>query len=111
MKRIFIATLIAANLAAATLMATAGFAQEAIPADHNPAMPAVVTSGTESPEMPAAGRNSFTQKQAAARLNKQGYSKIANFKKDSDGIWRGTAMMNGTRYKVSVDYQGNITAE
>jgi hypothetical protein len=80
-------------------------------ADHNPNMPAVVTDDTNAQIAPAAGRNSFTQKQATVRLQDQGYSRVSTLKADADGIWRGTAMKNGVKHNVAVDYQGNVRAQ
>lgn len=103
---------IAALLGATPLLASGAFADNMKPkADHNPNMPAVVTDETELQVSPAAGSNSFTQKQATTALQEQGYTKIAGLKADKDGIWRGTATKNGTKQNVAVDYQGNVRAQ
>lgn len=104
MKRILIATVITTS----ALAATAGFAQTA---DHDPAMPAVATSSSVNPDAPAAGKNSFTEKQVVERLHQKGFKKVAGLKLDTDGVWRGTASMKGVKQNVTLDYQGNITAE
>jgi putative membrane protein len=35
----------------------------------------------------------------------------ATMTKDDKGIWRGTAMKDGTSVKVAVDYKGNVVAQ
>ena len=105
-KRLWLATLPAASLLAA------GAALAAPPAaDHNPDMPAVVTDKTPTPTVPAAGHNSFTEKQANMRLQAKGYTQISPLIADKNGVWHGTAMMNGVKKRVAVDYQGNVIAE
>ncbi len=60
---------------------------------------------------PVAGRNSFTQSQAARRIAAAGYTKVAGLKKDGHGIWRGQAQKDGNPVSVSLDYQGNVTGQ
>jgi len=55
------------------------------------------------------GANSFTESQARGRLEKNGYSQVTGLTKDKDGIWRGSAMKNGSSVQVTVDYKGNIS--
>lgn len=90
--------------------ASAGFA-ESKAVDHEPAMPAVATSSSVTPAVPAAGSNSFTEEQVKERLAKKGYSKVSGLKNDENGVWRGTATKKGVKHSVAVDYQGNVTAE
>jgi putative membrane protein len=33
---------------------------------------------------------------------------VAGLRKDANGVWRGTAMKDGSSKPVSVDYQGNV---
>jgi protein CpxP len=56
------------------------------------------------------GANSFTESQARSRLEKNGYSQVSELKKDHDGIWRGSAMKDGSSVQVSVDYKGEVAA-
>jgi hypothetical protein len=56
------------------------------------------------------GANSFTEAQARSRLQHHGYAQVSALTKDQDGIWRGSAMRNGTPVHVSVDYKGNISS-
>lgn len=108
MKRLMTGTV----LGAATLMASAGFADNMKPkADHSPNMPAVVTDETAVQLEPAAGSNSFTMTQATTKLQEQGFTKISGLKADKDGIWRGSATKNGVKQNVAVDYQGNVRAQ
>ena len=68
---------------------------------------AVVTTGANA-DTPAHGRNSFTMKQARKRIAGKGYSQVMSLKKDSDGVWRGTAMKDGQSVQVWLDYKGNV---
>jgi hypothetical protein len=72
--------------------------------------PAVASSTTQSPAAPIAGANSFTEGQAKSRIEAAGYTNVSGLTKDKDGIWRGNASKGGTMMTVSIDYQGNITA-
>jgi hypothetical protein len=72
--------------------------------------PAIATSTTQSPAAPIAGANSFTEGQAKSRIEAAGYTDVSGLVKDKDGIWRGKASKAGATMTVSLDYQGNITA-
>ena len=74
-------------------------------------MPAVATPSSTNPTAPVAGHNSFTQKQAKARIAKAGYTSIGTLTKDENGIWRTKAKKAGVSHNVTLDYQGNITNE
>ncbi len=74
---------------------------------HNP----VVKDGTaHHVAAPAKGHSSFTEDQAKGRLTKAGYTGITGLKGTENGAWRGTAMKNGKKVTVTLDYKGNITA-
>jgi hypothetical protein len=97
-----------------SLMAFASIAQAQASMDASatsPQMPAVATPSSTNPTAPVAGHNSFTQKQAKARIAKAGYTSIGKLTKGDDGIWRTTAKKGGISHHVSLDYQGNITNE
>jgi hypothetical protein len=40
---------------------------------------------------------------------KAGYSGVSKLAKDGAGVWRGSAMKNGAKVNVGLDYKGNIT--
>jgi putative membrane protein len=91
----------------AMLLATGAVAQTATHAgSHNPA---VKNSAAARVAAPAAGANSFSQDQARGRLAKAGYSAVSTLTKDSNGVWRGTAMRAGKKVNVGLDYKGNVT--
>lgn len=95
--------------AALALAATAAHAQK--PANPDANTPAVTTPSTpKNPNAPVEGANSFTEGQARARIEKEGYSKVGGLKMDAKGVWRGTATKGGKQVRVSVDFQGNVTA-
>jgi protein CpxP len=56
------------------------------------------------------GANSFTENQARIRLENHGYRQVSALSKDRDGIWRGSAVRNGTQVHVAVDYRGRISS-
>ncbi len=60
---------------------------------------------------PAPGRNSFTQRQAASRIRRAGYTDVSGLKKDGQGVWRGTAKKSGSQVGVSLDYKGNVVGQ
>ena len=60
---------------------------------------------------PVAGANSFTEGQAKSRIEGAGFAQVTGLKKDNQGIWRGSAMQNGKRVNVSVDFRGNVVTQ
>ena len=100
MKKHAIATVVACTLA------TGAFAQ-ADTISHNP----IVKSPTAHTTAAAAkGRNSFTETQAQGRIAKAGYSDVSKLMKNENGVWQGTAMRDGAKVNVGLDYKGNVTA-
>ena len=96
-------------------LATAAYAQT--PSSKNEStMPAAPDTTLTAPQTttpttaPEAGANSFTEGQARARLDRDGYASITGLAKDKDGVWRGKAMHGGNPVDVGVDYKGNIVA-
>lgn len=87
------------------LTASVAYAQTAQPGPNNPA---VSTPGVNNANRPVEGANSFTESQAKARLEAQGYSNITDLKKDDQGVWRAKASKGGSTSNVSLDFQGNI---
>ena len=96
-------------LAAALLLAaTTTYAQKLANPDAN--TPAVTTPSTpKNPNAPVEGANSFTEGQARARIEKEGYTNVGGLKKDDKGVWRGSATKGSSKVNVSVDFQGNVT--
>jgi hypothetical protein len=86
----------------------AALAQQPPVNPNAPMNPAVTTPSTPSATMPAPGANSFTEAQAKARLEAQGFTAVTGLAKDKDGIWRGMATKAGRSASVAVDYQGNV---
>ena len=68
---------------------------------------AVVTTGANA-DQPAQGANSFSKGQARHRIAAKGYTGVKGLKKDSGGVWRGTAMKDGQPVQVWLDYKGNV---
>ena len=71
--------------------------------------PAVKSPSTTNPAAPVPGANSFTEAQAKARIESNGYTQVSGLKKDSNGVWTGSAMKGGQKVNVKVDFQGNVT--
>ena len=59
---------------------------------------------------PLKGANSFTENQAKDRAMAAGFTEVSALTKDADGIWRGTAKLNGNEGKIAVDFKGNVVA-
>ena len=82
------------------------------PANRDANTPAVNTPNSPpNPGAPVAGANSFTESQAKSRIESHGFTNVGALKKDSDGVWRGTATQAGKSVKVSVDFQGNVVSQ
>ena len=91
------------------LAATAALAQK--PANPDANTPAVNTPNSpKNPNAPVQGANSFTEGQAKSRIENNGYTNVGGLKKDDQGVWRGQATKGGKKVNVSVDFQGNVTA-
>jgi hypothetical protein len=69
--------------------------------------PAVKTE--QNPGAPVAGKNSFTEAQAKARIEEAGYTDVTGLKLDDQGVWRASATKDGKQASVSLDFQGNVT--
>jgi hypothetical protein len=91
------------------VIAGAAVAQTA-PTTTSPSPPAVATNQGDSntSAAPVAGKNSFTEAQARARLHTHGYRTVSALQQDDKSIWRGTAKKHGKTVDVAVDYQGNL---
>ena len=84
-------------------------------AQQNPGQPrrqhtGCSTPDTTNPNAPVEGANSFTEGQARSRIEAAGFTKVTDLTKDPKGVWRGRAMKGGAQVAVSLDFQGNVTA-
>jgi hypothetical protein len=52
----------------------------------------------------------FTKDQAKSQIEAKGYSNVSGLRKDAEGIWRGTAEKDGLSTNVTLDVNGNVTA-
>ena len=77
-------------------------------AQQGPQNPAVKSMDQNNSASPVAGANSFTRSEAVKQIEAKGYTKVSGLKKDSNGVWRGTAVKDGKSGPISVDYQGNV---
>jgi hypothetical protein len=69
-------------------------------------------SAASKPErLSAEGANSFTEKQAKDRVLAHGYRNVSPLQQDADGIWRGTAELNGIEVNVAIDCRGNVVSK
>ena len=71
--------------------------------------PAVKNPSTNNPAAPVPGANSFTEGQAKSKIESNGFTEVSNLKKDSNGVWTGSAKKAGNKVNVKVDFQGNVT--
>lgn len=88
--------------AAAAMLVTTG----ANAGSHNPAVKDATVATTQ---LAAKGRNSFTESQAQGRISKGGYTNVSKLMKNENGVWQGTAMKDGAKVNVALDYKGNVT--
>jgi hypothetical protein len=95
--------------AAAAMTSTLAVAQ---PANRDANTPAVnAPNSPPNPGAPVAGANSFTEGQAKSRIESHGFASVSDLRKDDKGVWRGKAMKDGKSVGVSLDFQGNVTAQ
>ena len=103
---------IATLVLATSLLATAASAQtatttKAAAPQNGDGNQAVATTGANAMQ-PAKGANSFTEGEARRRIEKEGFSQVADLKKDGDGVWRGHGMKSNAGVAVWLDYKGNV---
>ena len=102
-------TFFAVAATAALLASSAAIAQ---PVNRDANTPAVNTPNSPpNAGAPVSGANSFTEGQAKSRIEAQGYASVSDLRKDDQGVWRGKAMKDGKSVTISLDFQGNITAQ
>jgi hypothetical protein len=56
------------------------------------------------------GANSFTEDQARGHVENAGYEDVSAMTLTENGVWQGTATMDGETRNVSVDYRGAVAA-
>ena len=95
--------------AAVCLMSHTAVAQPAKPKGDTPAVNA--PNSPPNPGAPITGANSFTEGQAKSRIESNGFSNVAELRKDDQGVWRGKATKDGRAVAVSLDFQGNVTSQ
>jgi hypothetical protein len=100
-----------AIVAAALILATGSAYAQTTPGNRDTKTPAIATSTTVNPAAPVPGANSFTEAQAKGRIEAAGYNEVSALTKDKDGVWHGEASKAGATHTVSLDYQGNVTAD
>jgi len=109
---IAIKTIAYAGLGLALLSGAASAQQGSAPATQSPAVQAPAAAprpaDTQRDDAPVAGANSFTERQAHARITAAGYEQIASLALGQDGVWRGRAMRGGTASDVAMDFRGEI---
>jgi hypothetical protein len=99
-------------LAIAAIVAMITNAAIAQPANRDANTPAVNTPNSPpNPGAPVSGANSFTEGQAKSRIESNGFANVSELRKDDQGVWRGKATKDGKSVTVSVDFQGNVTAQ
>jgi hypothetical protein len=105
-----------AALAACVLVAGASLAhaQSMSSPSADPAAPAnpAIKSASDTTSGPLAkGHNSFTKGQAKSRIEKAGYTDVADLDLDADGLWQATATRDGQSVHVALDYKGTVAAQ
>jgi hypothetical protein len=92
----------------ACLTSATAFAPNTTPAQQGPQNSAVKSMDANTSSAPVKGANSFTHAEAVSRIHARGYSHVASLRKDASGIWRGTAVKDGQKVPVSLDFEGNV---
>lgn len=100
-----------ALVALLAVIGTANAQNQNPPANPGPGNSAINSNTGNNPGAPVAGANSFTEGQAKSRMELNGLSNVSDLKKDDNGVWRGKAMKGGKSVDVSLDFQGNVTAQ
>ena len=96
--------------AAALMLISASAFGQTTPANPSSTTPAVSSPNTTNPQAPVRGANSFTEGQAKSRIEAKGFSNLSALQKDANGVWKGKALKDGKSVDVSLDFQGNVSA-
>lgn len=104
MKSLAMGLILSLAIGGAAFAQNAGDNRAAASGNDNQAIATTSANATT----PARGANSFTMSQAKNRIEKEGFSGVNDLTKDSNGVWRGKAMKNGTATTVWLDYKGNV---
>ena len=84
------------------------------PCSTTTAPPSQTSSPPSEPSSPSSGLPSqtgtaFTTDQAKSQIEAAGYSNVSGLRKDAKGIWRGSAVKDGSTVSVTLDAQGKIS--
>jgi hypothetical protein len=86
-------------------------------APNEPCSTTTTANSPSSPSQPSPAvaapnptSRAFTGDQAKSQIEAQGYSNISGLRKDAKGIWRGKAVKDGMPVNVTLDIEGNLTA-
>lgn len=71
----------------------------------------IFQTAMNDPDAPLKGANSFTEAQARDRAVARGFVDVSAMKKDDDGIWRGTASLEGKAVALAIDFKGNVVSQ
>lgn len=93
-------------LLGAALMSLAPVALQAAPAKNNAALK---DAHTVNDGGATRGANSFTEGQARTHIVEAGYAQVSALTKDANGVWRGTAVKDGHKVHVGLDFKGNVS--
>ena len=69
-----------------------------------PSEPSFPSSG-----LPSQTGTAFTTDQAKSQIEAAGYSGVSGLRKDAKGIWRGSAVKDGSTVTVTLDAEGKIS--
>jgi hypothetical protein len=64
-----------------------------------------------SPSPPSSAGSAFTADQAKSQIEAAGYSNVSGLRKDSKGIWRGSAVKDGLTANVTLEGDGKVSAK
>jgi hypothetical protein len=76
-----------------------------------------ITPNTPAPSPPAADPirqstvHAITEDQAKSLIEARGYPGVSELRKDAKGLWRGTAVKDGSTVNVILDKTGDVTAQ
>jgi hypothetical protein len=59
---------------------------------------------------PHAAARAYTEDQAKAQIEAKGYSRVSRLQKDAEGFWHGKAEKDGLPVNVTLDENGDVTA-
>jgi hypothetical protein len=74
-------------------------------------LPSTPEPSSRGSTLPSQTGSVFTTDQAKSQIEAAGYSNVSGLRKDGKGIWRGSALKDGSAVNVTLDVDGKVNSK